>query len=186
MKDLTADQLTPVVDSVPPLPPSNRHQRPRVREVSSRFMSSLTSPSPSHSDLQNHHHVPKSPVSKHTPMPTPQIHSYRSKSVQRQRVGGGGQEVEAAEPLSSRAVDDNNIQLDTTRSLESPLKGLHSIRGSVVQRNSKRGASVKLVFKENKEGRSEQQQQQQQSEVLRRRDGNFATPSRPRYTYSEY
>lgn len=182
MKDLTADQLTPVVDSVPPLPPSNRHQRPRVREVSSRFMSSLTSPSPSHGDLQNHHHVPKSPASKHTPMPTPEIHlrpQHRSKSAQRQRVGGGGQEEEVAEPLSSRAADDTNIQLETTRSLESPLKGLHSIRGSVVQRTSKRGASVKLVFKENKEGRSEQQQQQQQSEVLRRRGGNFATPSRP-------
>ncbi|KAF7120116.1 hypothetical protein RHSIM_Rhsim13G0137700 [Rhododendron simsii] len=182
MKDSIADQVTPTeADSVPPLPPPSRHQRPRVREVSSRFMSSIVPSSPG--DLhhhQNHHHVPKSPISKHTPMPTPEIHSrplQRSKSAQRQRGGGGGrQEIEAAEPLSSRAADDNNIQqLDTARSLESPLKGLHSVKGSVVQRNNKRGASVKLIFKENNGGKSENQQ----SEVLRRRGGNFTTPSRP-------
>lgn len=174
MKDSMADQVTPtptVVDSVPPppLPPPSRHQRPRVREVSSRFMSSIVPSSPG--DLHHHHHhVPKSPISKHTPMPTP---DRRSKSAQRQR-GGGAQEIEVAEPLSSRAMDDNNIQLDTTRSLESPLKGLHSVKG--VRRNNKRGASVKLVFKENNGGKSEHQQQ---SEVLRRRGGNFTTPSRP-------
>ncbi|XP_059658405.1 protein ENDOSPERM DEFECTIVE 1 [Cornus florida] len=128
--------------AAPPLP----HRRPRVREVSSRFMSPSVSSSHSSSSGDPHLVPARSPHSKHvasTPNPTElqgRRHQQRSKSVQRSR--------QEADPLS-RA--DENIP-ETIRSLETPL-GLHSKGLVSVQR--KPSASVKL-FKENGGGRAEQ------------------------------
>ena len=123
MKGEMADQVQPSTlgyeqqqVAVPPPPPPLPHRRPRVREVSSRFMSSVivssTTTNASPGDL--HHHVPKSPLPKHTSTPTTQ-QQHRSRSVQRQR---SSQDVE---PLCTRA-DDNKLP-DTTRSLETPSLG---------------------------------------------------------------
>ncbi|XP_057497553.1 protein ENDOSPERM DEFECTIVE 1 [Actinidia eriantha] len=118
MKDEMADQAHPSTlgyeqQQRMAVPPPLPHRRPRVREVSSRFMSSvIVSNTASPGDL--HQHVPKSPLSKHTSTPTTQ-QQHRSRSVQRQR---SSQDVE---PLCNR-VDDNKLP-DTTRSLETPSLG---------------------------------------------------------------
>ncbi|PSS10453.1 Protein ENDOSPERM DEFECTIVE like [Actinidia chinensis var. chinensis] len=123
MKGEMADQVQPSTlgyeqqqVAVPPPPPPLPHRRPRVREVSSRFMSSVivssTTTNASPGDL--HHHVPKSPLPKHTSTPTTQ-QQHRSRSVQRQHSS------QDLEPLCTRA--DDNILPDTTRSLETPSLG---------------------------------------------------------------
>ncbi|GFZ03376.1 hypothetical protein Acr_15g0019840 [Actinidia rufa] len=124
MKGEMADQVQPStlgyeqqqVAVPPPPPPPLPHRRPRVREVSSRFMSSVivssTTTTASPGDL--HHHVPKSPLPKHTSTLTTQ-QQHRSRSVQRQRSS------QDLEPLCTRA--DDNILPDTTRSLQTPSLG---------------------------------------------------------------
>ncbi|KAA8537248.1 hypothetical protein F0562_027065 [Nyssa sinensis] len=163
----TSDCLAP---AIPPLP----HRRPRVREVSSRFMSPLVSSSSYCGDL---HLLPaKSPHPKQvistptqTPAESPTRQQQRSKSVQRRR-----------QELETLCHTDENIP-ETIRSLETPL-GLHGKTAMSVQR--KHRASVKL-FKENEVGRAEQQQLPDisQSKSLASgkslgRSGNV-TPSRP-------
>ncbi|CAK9177173.1 unnamed protein product [Ilex paraguariensis] len=130
------------------LPPT--HRRPRVREVSSRFMSPVVSSSFSSGDL--HLLSSKSPLTKHpvsTPIPAEfQARQQRSKSVLSRRL--------EQEPLS-RA--DQNIS-ETIRSLDTPL-GSQTHSKAVVSVQRKQRAAVNL-FKENGGDRVGEQNPHQQ------------------------
>ncbi|XAR53902.1 hypothetical protein NMG60_11022641 [Bertholletia excelsa] len=119
--------------TVPPLP----HRRPRVREVSSRFMSSSVVSSSSSP-------LPRQPVT--TPNPSSEVQSrqqqQRSKSVQRR--------CQDAETLCHA---DENIP-DTTLNLETPV-GLRDKAVTSTQRKP-RAAAVKIL-KENGDKAPEQQ-----------------------------
>uniref|UniRef100_A0A5B7CAK2 Protein ENDOSPERM DEFECTIVE 1 n=1 Tax=Davidia involucrata TaxID=16924 RepID=A0A5B7CAK2_DAVIN len=171
-----SDSLAP---AIPPLP----HRRPRVREVSSRFMSPLVSSSGDLHLLPAKSPHPKQAISIPTPTPTPaespaRQQQQRSKSVQRRR-----------QELETLCRADENIP-ETIRSLETPL-GLHSTKTTILSVQRKHRASVKL-FKENEVGRAEQQQlpdvsQSQSKKSLGNksssssgRSGNVTTPSTSR------
>ncbi|KAL8140123.1 hypothetical protein V2J09_006144 [Rumex salicifolius] len=103
--------------SVAVAPTPQPQRRPRVREVSSRFMSPLVSPATSSSDHNHHHsHVPiraKSPLQRSAPS-TPsdfQSRHRRSNSVQRQRN-------------SDQETDENRPEINVFRSSET-LTGAH-------------------------------------------------------------
>ncbi|KAL6343297.1 hypothetical protein AAG906_022372 [Vitis piasezkii] len=118
-----------------PLPP----RRPRVREVSSRFMSPVVSSSSS-GDL--HLLNGKSPISKPTEFHSRQQQQQRSTSAQRRRQN---QELE---PLS--CADENRPE--TARSLETPF--VSQCKAPLM--SSQRKQRVVKLFKENG-GRGEQQ-----------------------------
>lgn len=113
-------------DGVPP--PTNR--RPRVREVSSRFMNSTPVPSGEHATLQ---HPVKTP--KHTPMPSQKSMMQRSKT-------DNPHHYQHQETVIRRSYSDSPLTLHNYNKVPAP----HSIRP--------RGASTRLVFKENKGVRS--------------------------------
>ncbi|XP_047308934.1 protein ENDOSPERM DEFECTIVE 1-like [Impatiens glandulifera] len=117
----TANSTAAYSTAIPPIP----HRRPRVREISSRFMSSLASPSPSPSSSISYtpcasQHRAKSPTPKYgvsTPLPSAAFHSnqhQRSNSAQRSRGGGG-------EPDLLRCSDEN-VKESVIRSLEAQLR----------------------------------------------------------------
>ncbi|KAL5583333.1 hypothetical protein UlMin_015775 [Ulmus minor] len=157
----------------PPPPPPTHPRRPRVREVSSRFMSPLVSSSSSNNGDVHHFLPSKSPVHKHHlgSSPTPNVgdnqSKQRSSSVHRRR-----RQLEM-EPLAS---SDENRQTETenhvhVQSSETPI--------SVEQVHStlRRQRPVKPL-KENMGGR--QTHQHPPPKTGHGKGGNgFATPSRP-------
>ncbi|GAB2277212.1 hypothetical protein Dimus_011919 [Dionaea muscipula] len=95
----------------PPTPTPQPHRRPRVREVSSRFMSSLTPSSSSSTTSSSCTAAPKYPLSKPmTPMPSSRTQQARSRSVQRQR----NQDSEADENRPETNVRRSDSSIGTT------------------------------------------------------------------------
>ncbi|KAL1811085.1 hypothetical protein DCAR_0623203 [Daucus carota subsp. sativus] len=106
-------------------PPTNR--RPRVREVSSRFMNATPVPSGEHPALQQQpHKTPKHSVS--TPMPAQKMQRSKTDNPHHQ------------ETLIRRSYSDSPFTLHNYNKVPPPRP---------------RGASTRLVFKENKGVRSE-------------------------------
>lgn len=118
-------------DVVPP--PTNR--RPRVREVSSRFMNSTPVPGGEHPTLQHPVKTPKHSVS--TPMPTQKSMMQRSKTDYPPHHHHHHHDT-----VIRRSYSDSPFTLHNYNKVPAP----HSIRP--------RGASTRLVFKENKGVRS--------------------------------
>ncbi|KAL8115816.1 hypothetical protein AgCh_022351 [Apium graveolens] len=116
-------------DAVPP--PTNR--RPRVREVSSRFMNSTPVPSGEHPTFQHPIKTPKHSVS--TPMPSQKLMMQRSKTDNLPHY-------HHHDTVIRRSYSDSPFTLHNYNKVPPP----HSIRP--------RGASTRLVFKENKGVRS--------------------------------
>ncbi|KAL6990573.1 hypothetical protein U1Q18_008690 [Sarracenia purpurea var. burkii] len=157
MKNTIADQVDPSTTPLghelqiavpPPLP--NHRQRPRVREVSSRFMSSPLLPKHAVSSS-----IPISPppeeVSQKSWQQQQQKQQHRSKSVQR------SQQRQESEPLCTRAAVDDNVLLlpDSSRRMGTPLPLGFYLDNKAVNSSAhrKNRVAVKRLLKENGGGR---------------------------------
>lgn len=132
----------------PPPPPPQR--RPRVREVSSRFMSPMVTCSSS-GDL---HLVPtRSPIPKRamsTPTTTATTSTSTTELQSRQRSNSVQRRwhQELLEPLCSSSADENNRPDIIVRSLDAPL-GLQQYKAAAALPLQRKQRAVKLFNKEN-------------------------------------
>lgn len=130
---MSESMSTPAVPTATPqpqdavLPPTNR--RPRVREVSSRFMNSTPVPGGEHPTLQQPVKAPKHSVS--TPMPLQKTMMQRSKT-------DNPHHHHHQETVIRRSYSDSPLTLHNYNKVPVP------------QSTRRRGASTRLVFKENK------------------------------------
>ncbi|KAK1394815.1 DUF566 domain-containing protein [Heracleum sosnowskyi] len=124
-ESMSTPATTQPQDAVPP--PTNR--RPRVREVSSRFMNSTPVPGGEHPTLQHPVKTPKHSVS--TPMPAQKTMMQRSKT-------DNPYHHQHQETVIRRSYSDSPLTLHNYNKIPVP----NSTRP--------RGASTRLVFKENK------------------------------------
>ncbi|KAH7546975.1 protein ENDOSPERM DEFECTIVE 1 [Ziziphus jujuba] len=178
----SAPSSTSISAPPPPPPPPTQHRRPRVREVSSRFMSPLISSSSSSSDLP--HLLPsKSPIPKqhHTvSVQSPNLlenqsrQQQRSTSLQRRRRQLDMENLPSSDE-NSRPSGTDHPPLPI-QSSETPFH-LEQIQSTLTLRKQR---SAKLL-KENGVGRQQTHQQNSLKTTCPGRGGanNFATPSRP-------
>lgn len=159
----------------PPPPPPTHHRRPRVREVSSRFMSPMTSSSSSSGDL--HQLFPaKSPISKQHAVSVQSPNLLENQSRQRPTSSQRRRRHLDMEPLCS---SDENRPASTDPPAQIPssdtqLPNLEQIHATLALRKQR---SAKLL-KENGGGRQTHQQQPLKT-CPGRGSNSFATPSRP-------
>ncbi|CAH9119855.1 unnamed protein product [Cuscuta epithymum] len=154
----TVDSCAPAGAAAPPAPlPQNR--RPRVREVSSRFMTPLISSSASSAGAS-------SPF------------DHRSKSTLRRHP----HQQSLNEPLSSRPVEDENIPDVMRNSTGSQMLSKAAILLSTVQRKPQQKTKV---LKENGGSRFEQQQSASDSPAQSKRvSSSSSSSSRPDTPYA--
>lgn len=158
---------TTVYAPPPPPPPPAHPRRPRVREVSSRFMSPVVSSSSSSTTGDNL--TSKSPLHRPHPGSTPTPNLAEHKSRQRSSSVDRRRRQLDMEPLScsdanNRPAEDPPVQIQSS---ENPFP-FEQVPSSTLRRQQ----SVKLL----KENLGSRQIQQKNGH---RKGGAFATPSRP-------
>ncbi|KAF3451932.1 hypothetical protein FNV43_RR08028 [Rhamnella rubrinervis] len=164
-----------VIAPPPPPPPPTHHRRPRVREVSSRFMSPMASSSSSSGDLP-HLFPAKSPISKQHTVSVQTPNLLENQSRQRPASSQRRRRHLDMEPLCS---SDENRPTGTDPppqipSSDTQLPNLEQIHATLALRKQR---SAKLL-KENGGGR--QTHQQHPLKTCPGRGGNsLASPSRP-------